>query len=641
MPDNTHSPGGVFLSYAREDTDAARRIAEAMRAFGVDAWFDQSELRGGDAWDAKIKKQIRECALFMPIISATTQARGEGYFRREWKLAVERTHDMAASRTFVVPVVIDDTPEAGAEAPEEFMRVQWTRLEHGAPTPEFIAQVKRLLDTPRKPSLKPDLPRPPTLPPEFRQAARDKAAGSGPALQKKPVSLAAVWISLGVVAVGVGVVFVVTGRRERSASVPQVEAVKPAGKSEVRQLVDKARALQEDFAQDDTQRDNLTLAEQLCKRAVELDPADAEAWAVYARVAFGLSNFDPTDARLEQGRSYARRAEQLAPDLPEVKLTMADSFRKQGRTGWPESERILRELVQSNPADNRALRMMGMVLNVQGRLEEALVYFDRAAAVPGGDAKALQSRATNLFRRQQYAEAEAAINESLALRPTASGRVAKLWFVMQRGDLPGARKLLDSLPPSSLTEQRAAAIASMLCLWLKEPETCLAILRAAPLDFFDDPWVGGMPKALYLGWAHQMAGRPEAAQTEWTNALRIVDRHLADTPNELNLLLYRAQLLGLTGQVAESARVLKVFEQLSVGSGSEATRQLSAATILISANRRDEALERLEELVRVRKDRRAWLRPGSIVGLRHSPEWESVRSDPRFLAALKDLEAIK
>ena len=85
----------VFLSYAREDTDAARRIADALRAFGVEVWFDQSELRGGDAWDQKIRRQIRECALFMPIISSHTQARHEGYFRREWKQAVERTHDMA------------------------------------------------------------------------------------------------------------------------------------------------------------------------------------------------------------------------------------------------------------------------------------------------------------------------------------------------------------------------------------------------------------------------------------------------------------------------------------------------------------------------------------------------------------------
>ena len=137
---------GVFLSYAREDTEPARRIADALSAFGVEVWFDQSELRGGDAWDAKIKRQIRDCTLFMPIISAGTQARGEGYFRREWKLAVERTHDMAAGVAFIVPVVIDDTPEADALAPEEFMRVQWSRLPHGVPSAEFIAQVKRLLE---------------------------------------------------------------------------------------------------------------------------------------------------------------------------------------------------------------------------------------------------------------------------------------------------------------------------------------------------------------------------------------------------------------------------------------------------------------------------------------------------------------
>jgi len=71
----------VFLSYAREDTPAAQRIADGLTSQGVEAWFDQSELRGGDAWDQKIRRQIKECALFMPIISSRTQARGEGYFR--------------------------------------------------------------------------------------------------------------------------------------------------------------------------------------------------------------------------------------------------------------------------------------------------------------------------------------------------------------------------------------------------------------------------------------------------------------------------------------------------------------------------------------------------------------------------------
>ena len=141
----------VFLSYAREDTEPAKRIADALRAFGVEVWFDQSELRGGDAWDSKIKKQIRECALFVPLISAQTQARPEGYFRREWLLAVERTRDMAHGMAFIVPVVIDETREADAAVPEEFMRFHWTRLTHGVPSPQFVEQVKKLLEEPRKP----------------------------------------------------------------------------------------------------------------------------------------------------------------------------------------------------------------------------------------------------------------------------------------------------------------------------------------------------------------------------------------------------------------------------------------------------------------------------------------------------------
>ncbi len=143
------TPAAVFLSYAREDAEAARRIADALRAFGVEVWFDQHELRGGDQWDQKIRSQIKGCALFVPIVSATTEARPEGYFRREWKLAAERTADMGRRAVFLVPVVVDGTPESSADVPEEFLRVQWTRLPNGVPSPQFVEQVKRLLEPPR------------------------------------------------------------------------------------------------------------------------------------------------------------------------------------------------------------------------------------------------------------------------------------------------------------------------------------------------------------------------------------------------------------------------------------------------------------------------------------------------------------
>ncbi len=135
----------VFLSYASQDAEAAKRIAEALRAAGVEVWLDQSELTGGDAWDKKIRDQIRSCALFAPVISASTQARREGYFRIEWKLAAQRTHALADGTPFLLPIVIDATHDAEALVPEEFRAVQWTKLPGGETPAAFGERVQRLL----------------------------------------------------------------------------------------------------------------------------------------------------------------------------------------------------------------------------------------------------------------------------------------------------------------------------------------------------------------------------------------------------------------------------------------------------------------------------------------------------------------
>ena len=70
----------VLLSYAPQDAEAARRSTEALRAAGVEVGFDQSELRGGDAWDHKIRRQIKACGIFVPIISKIEESRDEAYY---------------------------------------------------------------------------------------------------------------------------------------------------------------------------------------------------------------------------------------------------------------------------------------------------------------------------------------------------------------------------------------------------------------------------------------------------------------------------------------------------------------------------------------------------------------------------------
>ncbi len=139
-----HPAPTVFLSYASEDRQAALSLRDALPAYGLEVWYDESGLTGGDAWDQKIRRQIRDCDLFMPVISAQTEARPEGYFRREWRLAVERTLDMADDHTFLLPVVIDDTRETGARVPDRFLTVQWTRVPGGKPTAALEALCRRL-----------------------------------------------------------------------------------------------------------------------------------------------------------------------------------------------------------------------------------------------------------------------------------------------------------------------------------------------------------------------------------------------------------------------------------------------------------------------------------------------------------------
>ncbi len=149
MPDldapDSHPPRpSVFLSYASEDREAARLLKDALIVFGLEVWQDESDLGGGEAWDQKIRRQIRECDYFMPLVSAQTQARHEGYFRREWRLAVERTLDMADDHLFLLPIVIDDTDQAVARVPEKFLTVQWLRVPGGRATPALETLCRRV-----------------------------------------------------------------------------------------------------------------------------------------------------------------------------------------------------------------------------------------------------------------------------------------------------------------------------------------------------------------------------------------------------------------------------------------------------------------------------------------------------------------
>jgi hypothetical protein len=139
MPENA-----VFISYAREDLPAVQKLKAALDDAGVVTWFDLDRLEGGDDYDRKIHANIARCSYFVPIVSATTQRRLEAYFRREWSYAVDRARNIADGAVFVLPVCIDDTPEAAAVVPEAFRALHIVRAPGGEPSPEFVRRLKEL-----------------------------------------------------------------------------------------------------------------------------------------------------------------------------------------------------------------------------------------------------------------------------------------------------------------------------------------------------------------------------------------------------------------------------------------------------------------------------------------------------------------
>jgi hypothetical protein len=139
MPDNA-----IFISYAREDLPAVQRLKAALDGAGLVTWFDLDRLEGGDDYDRKIHANIGRCSFFVPVVSASTQRRLEGYFRREWSYAVDRSRNIADGAVFILPVCIDDTPEVEALVPEKFRSLHMTRVPGGEPTPEFLRRLQEL-----------------------------------------------------------------------------------------------------------------------------------------------------------------------------------------------------------------------------------------------------------------------------------------------------------------------------------------------------------------------------------------------------------------------------------------------------------------------------------------------------------------
>ena len=137
MPDNA-----VFISYTREDLPAVQKIKAGLEAAGITTWFDMDRLEAGDDYDRKIQRNIARCSYFIPVVSANTQRRLEGYFRREWSYALDRMRNMADGAIFILPVTVDATQAGEALVPDKFKALHFNHLQGGEVPAEFAERLR-------------------------------------------------------------------------------------------------------------------------------------------------------------------------------------------------------------------------------------------------------------------------------------------------------------------------------------------------------------------------------------------------------------------------------------------------------------------------------------------------------------------
>ncbi|HXO30032.1 MAG TPA: toll/interleukin-1 receptor domain-containing protein [Thermoanaerobaculia bacterium] len=139
--------GAIFVSYASDDLAAAGKLAEGLRAAGLEVWFDKEALQPAEAWARGIRRGIERCSLFLPVISrqAVSEENRRRYFWREWNDADDLARGMAPDEAYIVPVVIDDTRIDRAPLPDSFKRAQGATLPGGQLTPEAAKLLQELV----------------------------------------------------------------------------------------------------------------------------------------------------------------------------------------------------------------------------------------------------------------------------------------------------------------------------------------------------------------------------------------------------------------------------------------------------------------------------------------------------------------
>ncbi|MDB6116114.1 MAG: invasion protein regulator, partial [Lacunisphaera sp.] len=377
------------------------------------------------------------------------------------------------------------------------------------------------------------------------------------------------------------------------------------------------------------------------RRAVELDPQFALAWAELGRLSASLyaSGFD--GAALAASERAIAEAVRLQPDLPEAHLARA--FYLRITDAPPEAvERELAAAERMRPDAPEIVEFRSSVEFARGDEEQGLKLMQRAVDLDPRNGARLNTLGNELTSAGRYAEAEAIYRQSFQILSSSVPLTNRAGlYVHWKADRALAARTLDEAPEGIRGDRYWTTRALLLYYTGDQPGALAAAAHMKPRsEFF-------RIRAFFTAKMREAMGDAAGAQQDYLTALPLAEQQR----DEFSALPEPHAILGLIyaglGRKAEAlAAVHKAIEGYQPGAiaGSTTGRPGLARKGASALSSLDLEIEPLVAFAQVHArfglmdDALALVQAATATGrlrrnyLLLSPDWAILRKDPRFRA---------
>jgi serine/threonine-protein kinase len=372
------------------------------------------------------------------------------------------------------------------------------------------------------------------------------------------------------------------------------------------------------------------IAIQMYKKAVELDPTFALAYAQLSRahVFMYFKHYDHSDARLAMAKQAVNKVFQFNPELPEAHLALGHYYYH----GHLDYDRALEQFAiarKRQPNNSEVMTFIGYVQRRQGKFKKAIVTLKEAFELDPRSAPLAFNIGQVFVLLRKYPEAEHYCDRAISLTPDLPQPYA--WkvqlYLLWEGKTEKARVVLEKVPQSigSLEYHFIILWSVLLDVFDENYQEALAQLSSCKLEVFDTQ-IYFVPKAQLYGQINGLMGNRQLEHAYYESARNILKTKVQEQPDDARFHSSLGIVYAGLGCKEDAVREGKLGVELlpvTKEAWGSLYRVQALAKIYVMVGEFDAAIDQLEFLLSIPSE-------VSIPLLRLDPTWAPLCDHPRF-----------